>query len=80
MTEQLLTRLPASRWMWVIGAALVPWLNLALVWAWDTDEWRTDGVPIGEVLNRAAVSLAVLLSIAHGGRRRCAARRRDRSR
>ena len=63
LTERILTRLPGPRAVWVGAWALVPWLNLAVVWAWDAGEWTTDGVPIGEVLNRAAVSLAVLLSI-----------------
>jgi hypothetical protein len=42
--------------------ALVPWLNLVVVAA-ATPEWDRTGIPAVEVLNRAAVSFAILLSL-----------------
>jgi hypothetical protein len=49
--------------MWVTAWALVPWLNLAVILVLGGDEWARTGVPMSEVLNRTAVSLAVLLSL-----------------
>jgi hypothetical protein len=63
LTERILARLPGSRLAWIIAWALVPWLNLAVVLATRT----ADGTPtpnvLIEVLNRAAVSFAILLSL-----------------
>jgi hypothetical protein len=62
LTERMLSRLPGPRVAWMVGWALVPWLNLAVL-AWGAGEWAGTGVPVVEVLNRAAVSFAVLLSL-----------------
>ncbi|HJU97744.1 MAG TPA: hypothetical protein VJ644_07205 [Jiangellaceae bacterium] len=63
MTERILAGLPGPRLVWVVAWALVPWLNLAVIMAVDGDEWAGTGIPTGEILNRAAVSFAVLLSL-----------------
>jgi hypothetical protein len=62
LTERILSRLLGPRWPWMAAWALVPWLNLAVL-AWGAGEWAQTGVPVVEVLNRAAVSFAVLLSL-----------------
>lgn len=62
LTEHVLTRLPGSRPAWVAAWALVPWLNLAAVSGIDPSLWAR-GVPWGELLNRAAASFAVVLSL-----------------
>jgi hypothetical protein len=62
LTERILSWLPGTRLAWVVAWALVPWLNLAVVLAVGAGEWARSGVPPGEVLNRTAVSFAVLLS------------------
>jgi hypothetical protein len=47
--------------------ALVPWLNLVAVRVSGAAEWAgTGGTPVGEVLNRTAVSCAILLSLGCG--------------
>ncbi|MDQ3991346.1 MAG: hypothetical protein M3245_03420 [Actinomycetota bacterium] len=64
LTERILSRLPGPRLPWMVAWALVPWLNAAVVLA-----FRRSGVirpapdPVVELLNRAAFSLAVLLSL-----------------
>jgi hypothetical protein len=63
LTERILSRLPGPRFAWVVAWALVPWLNLAVVVALGAGEWTGPGVPLGEVLNRTAVTFAVLLSL-----------------
>jgi hypothetical protein len=63
LTERILSRLPGSRLMWVVAWALVPWLNLAVIVALGAGEWTQPGVPLAEVLNRTAVTFAVLLSL-----------------
>lgn len=63
LTEQILSRLPGPRPVWVVAWALVPWVNLAVVASSDAGEWTGAGVPAVEVLNRAAVTVAVLLSL-----------------
>lgn len=63
LTERILAGLPGPRLVWVVAWALVPWLNLAVIMAVDGDEWAGTGIPTGEILNRAAVSFAVLLSL-----------------
>jgi hypothetical protein len=63
LTERILSRLPGPRLAWVVGWALVPWLNLVVIVALGAGEWTRPGVPWGEVLNRAAVTFAVLLSL-----------------
>lgn len=62
LTERILSGLPGPRSAWVVAWGLVPWLNLAVVWASGTSSW-SDGVPLGEILNRMAVTFAVLLSL-----------------
>ena len=63
LTERILSRLPGPRLAWVISWALVPWLNLAVIVAVGAGEWAQSGVPLDEVLNRTAVTFAVLLSL-----------------
>jgi hypothetical protein len=63
LTERVLTRLPGPRPAWVVAWALVPWLNLAVVLASGTATWAETEVPVGEVVNRAAVTVAVLVSL-----------------
>lgn len=63
LTERILTWLPGPRLAWVAAWAAVPWLNLAVILVVDGDEWAGTAVPMGEVLNRTAVSFAVLLSL-----------------
>ncbi|HET6919151.1 MAG TPA: hypothetical protein VFI46_06765 [Jiangellaceae bacterium] len=63
LTERILSRLRGPRFAWVVAWALVPWLNLAVVVALGAGEWTRPGVPVGEVLNRTAVTFAVLLSL-----------------
>jgi hypothetical protein len=44
--------------------ALVPWLNLAAVGVVGAADWAGTGAPpVGELLNRTAVSCAILLSL-----------------
>jgi hypothetical protein len=63
LTERILSRLPGPRLAWMIAWALVPWLNLAVIVALGAGEWTRPGIPWGEVLNRTAVTFAVLLSL-----------------
>ena len=63
LTERILAGLPGPRLAWVVAWALVPWLNLAVIVVVDGDEWAGTGIPTGEILNRTAVSFAVLLSL-----------------
>jgi hypothetical protein len=63
LTERILSRLPGPRLAWVIAWALVSWLNLAVVVAFGASEWPQTGIPLAEVLNRTAVTFAVLLSL-----------------
>lgn len=64
LTERILSRLPGSRLAWILIWALVPWLNLVAVYVSGAEEWAGAGrVPVSEVLNRAAVSCAILLSL-----------------
>ena len=64
LTERILSRLPGPRLAWVLVWALVPWVNLVAVRLAEAAEWtgpRT--IPVGEVLDRTAVSGAILLSL-----------------
>jgi hypothetical protein len=63
LTEQILSLLRGPRLAWVIAWALVPWLNLGVIVALGAAGWARTGIPLVEVLNRTAVSFAVLLSI-----------------
>ncbi|HEV8561888.1 MAG TPA: hypothetical protein VGR06_36665 [Actinophytocola sp.] len=64
LTERILSRLPGPRLAWMLVWALVPWLNLVAVRVSGAAEWAgTGGTPVGEVLNRTAVSCAILLSL-----------------
>lgn len=64
LTERILSRLPGPRVTWTLVWALVPWLNLLAVRASGAEEWAgTAAIPVSEVLNRAAVSCAILLSL-----------------
>jgi hypothetical protein len=63
LTARILSLLPRPAWVWVVAWALVPWLNLVLVVHSGAEGWRWAGLPLVEVLNRAAVSFAVLLSL-----------------
>jgi hypothetical protein len=63
LTERILSRFPGPRLAWVVAWALVPWLNLAVVLASRTTGRAETGIPWDEVVNRTAVTFAVLLSI-----------------
>jgi hypothetical protein len=63
LTERILSRLPGSRLGWILAWCLVPWANLAIVLAFGGLEWNTTADLGSELLNRAAVSVAVLLSL-----------------
>ncbi len=63
LTERILGSLPGPRLTWVVAWALVPWVNLAVLVIAGTSGWHRTGVPLVEVLNRAAVTLAVVLSL-----------------
>jgi hypothetical protein len=63
LTERILSRLPGPRLAWVVGWALIPWVNLVVVVVLGAGEWARPGVPLSEVLNRVAVSFAVTLSL-----------------
>jgi hypothetical protein len=63
LTESILAVLPGRRSVWVAVWALVPWLNLALATAIGGVAADGSRVPLAEVLNRAAVTVAVLLSL-----------------
>jgi hypothetical protein len=63
LTERILARLPGRRLAWVVAWALVPWLNLAVIVVLGDGEWARTGVPLEEVLDRTAVTFAVLLSL-----------------
>jgi hypothetical protein len=60
VTERILAVLPGPRSAWVAVWALVPWMNLALAAAVTPDAFEG---PVAEVLNRAAVTIAILLSL-----------------
>jgi hypothetical protein len=62
LTERILSRLPGPRLAWVAVWALVPWLNLGVILGLGAAGWARTGVPWVEVVNRTAVSFAVLLS------------------
>jgi hypothetical protein len=63
LTERILARLPGRRLAWLVAWALVPWLNLAVILAVDAAEWTRAEIRLIDVLNRVAVSLAVVLSL-----------------
>lgn len=63
LTERILAVLPGPRSAWVAVWALVPWMNLALATAIGSLAPAGSGVPLAEVLNRAAVTIAILLSL-----------------
>lgn len=63
LTEHVLARLPGPRLPWVVAWALVPWLNLAVVQLSGSAEWTQPGIPLAEILNRGAVTIALLLSL-----------------
>jgi hypothetical protein len=64
LTERILSRLPGPRLAWMLCWALVPWLNLAAVGVLGAADWTGTGAPpTGELLNRTAVSCAILLSL-----------------
>ncbi|MFC0680319.1 hypothetical protein ACFFGH_20990 [Lysobacter korlensis] len=62
-TERILSRLPGSRLGWIIAWSLVPWVNVAIVLTSGGLEWVTTADLSSELLNRTAVSVAVLLSL-----------------
>ena len=64
LTERILSRLPGRRLGWLLVWALVPWMNLVVVRVTGAEDGAgTGAAPAGEVLNRAAVSCAILLSL-----------------
>lgn len=74
LSDRVLARLPGRRELWVVLWALVPWanagVNLLLGSERTSAVWEQDAVLV--VLNYAAISLAVVLSL--WGARRIAAR------
>jgi hypothetical protein len=63
LTERILSRLPGPRLPSVVAWSLAPWLNLAVVVWLGAAGWGWTDIPFVEVLNRAAVSFAVVLSL-----------------
>lgn len=63
LTERVLDRLPGRRLVWMLVWALVPWLNLAIVLAVEAADWAAATDHSGEILNRAAVTFAILVSL-----------------
>ena len=63
LTERILARLPGGRLRWMLVWASVPWLNLVVALAGDRGGWLEAADPLVEVVNRAAVSFAILLSL-----------------
>lgn len=63
LSLRLLSQLPGPRRAWVSAWALIPWLNLAVIVSANASSWDQTGIPAVEVLNRAAVTFAVLLSL-----------------
>jgi hypothetical protein len=63
LSEQVLLRLPGPRLPWVVAWASIPWLNLVVVQGSGAAEWAQPGIPLSEILNRAAVTVALLLSL-----------------
>jgi hypothetical protein len=68
VTERILSRLPGPRRAWIAAWALVPWLNLAVVQIVDAADRGGPGVTLREVLNRAAVTVAIVLALWGGMR------------
>jgi len=68
LTERILARLPGPRLAWITAWALVPWLNLAVVEALDAVDQGAPGVSLREVLNRTAVTVAIVLALWGGMR------------
>jgi len=68
LTKRILARLPGPRLTWIAAWALVPWLNLAVVGAVDPVDQGGHGPPLGEVLNRTAVTVAIVLALWGGTR------------
>jgi hypothetical protein len=64
LTDRILSRLPGPRLLWLAVWALVPWVNVALIFllqeAGEFPRWED---PVVEVLNRAAFSFAIVLSV-----------------
>ncbi len=63
LSERILSRLPGRRRDWIIGWALVPWLNLAVVASAGALDQRPRMIAATEILNRAAVTIAILVSL-----------------
>ena len=63
LTERILAALPGSRLGLIVAWALLPWVNLAVVVSAEALDWSDPTDHSTEVLNRAAVSFAILLSL-----------------
>jgi hypothetical protein len=63
LTEQILSRLPGRRRAWIIVWAVLPWLNLAVVAAAGALDQGPRMIALTEVLNRTAVTMAILVSL-----------------
>jgi len=63
LTDRILASLPAVRALWIAVWALVPWLNAALNLLLDTESavWEQSGTLV--VLNYAALSFAILVTL-----------------
>lgn len=63
LTEKILSFLPGPRRVWILVWVLVPWLNLAVVALLTGSGQARLMNPLDEILNRTAVSVAILLSL-----------------
>lgn len=63
LTDRILAALPGSRLAWMLVWALVPWLNLTVVLTAEALGWTARTDHSTEVMNRVAVSFAILLSL-----------------
>jgi hypothetical protein len=66
LTERILSRLPGPRFAWIAAWALVPWLNLSVVEAVAAVDQGAPRSTLREVLNRAAVTVAIVLALSGG--------------
>jgi hypothetical protein len=68
VTERILARLPGRRALWIVAWALIPWLNAGANLVLDTEGavWVQSDVLV--ILNYAALSLAIVISLWGGGR------------
>lgn len=63
LTDRVLAALPGRRPAWMLAWALVPWLNLAVVFTAEELDWTAPTDHSTEAVNRVAVSFAILLAL-----------------